>query len=319
MPCKLELSRGARQVRGGSSEYIIIEVPSQQLSSAGRLEVVATPIGNLGDLTPRARAALAGADLIAAEDTRRTAALLSAIGVSGTLISLHEHNEGGRIEGLLRELRAGKVVVLVSDAGTPLLSDPGYALVRAAAAAGIEIRAIPGPSALTAALSIAGLPTDRFVFEGFLPARAGERRSALARLAAEPRTLLLFEAPHRIAATLQELVQLFGPQRQAAVARELTKLHEAVYRGTLEQLAAAALSDPNFTRGEITLMIEGLPAAADTGGDRALLTRALKLLLSELPPARAAAVAAQIAGVRRSEAYALAQQLRALTAVEGDP
>lgn len=294
-------------------------VPSQQLSSAGRLEVVATPIGNLGDLTPRARDALAGADLIAAEDTRRTAALLSAIGVSRTLISLHEHNESERIEGLVRELQSGKVVVLVSDAGTPLLSDPGYALVRAAAAAGIEIRAIPGASALTAALSIAGLPTDRFVFEGFLPARAGERRDALARLALEPRTLILFEAPHRIAATLKDLAQLFGAQRQAVVARELTKLHEAVYRGTLEQLAAVASSDPNFTRGEITLLIEGVHAAAETQGDRALLTRALKLLLPELPPARAAAVAAQIAGVRRSEAYALAQQLRAFAAVEGDP
>jgi 16S rRNA (cytidine1402-2'-O)-methyltransferase len=280
---------------------------------------VATPIGNLGDLTPRARDALAGADLIAAEDTRRTAALLSAIGVSRTLISLHEHNESERIEGLVRELQSGKVVVLVSDAGTPLLSDPGYALVRAAAAAGIEIRAIPGASALTAALSIAGLPTDRFVFEGFLPARAGERRDALARLALEPRTLILFEAPHRIAATLKDLAQLFGAQRQAVVARELTKLHEAVYRGTLEQLAAVASSDPNFTRGEITLLIEGVHAAAETQGDRALLTRALKLLLPELPPARAAAVAAQIAGVRRSEAYALAQQLRAFAAVEGDP
>ena len=280
---------------------------------------MATPIGNLGDLTPRAREALAAADLIAAEDTRRTVALLSAIGLSRTLISLHDHNESERIEGLVRELRCGRVVVLVSDAGTRLLSDPGYALVRAAAAAGIEVRAIPGASALTAALSIAGLPTDRFVFEGFLPARAGERRSALARLAYEPRTLILFEAPHRIAATLKELAQLFGAQRQAVVARELTKLHEAVYRGTLEQLAATAATDPNFTRGEITLLIEGVPAAAETQGDRALLTRALKLLLPELPPARAAAVAAQIAGVRRSEAYALAQRLRALAAVEGDP
>jgi 16S rRNA (cytidine1402-2'-O)-methyltransferase len=279
---------------------------------------VATPIGNLGDLAPRARAALMNADLIAAEDTRRTAALLSAIGASRTLISLHDHNEGARIESLVRELQDGKVVVLVSDAGTPLLSDPGYALVRAAAAAGIEVRAIPGASALTAALSIAGLPTDRFVFEGFLPARAGERRTALARLAAEPRTLVLFEAPHRIAATLNDLQQLFGAQRRAVVARELTKLHEAVYRGTLEQLAATAASDPNFSRGEITLLVEGVPAALG-GGDRELLARALKLLLAELPPARAAAIAAQLAGVRRGEAYTLAQQLRGQAVVEGDP
>lgn len=301
------------------TENAIIVVPSQQLSSAGRLEVVATPIGNLGDLAPRARAALMTADLIAAEDTRRTGALLAAIGVSGTLISLHEHNETSRIESLVRELEAGKVIALVSDAGTPLLSDPGYSLVRAAAAAGIDIRAIPGASALTAALSIAGLPTDRFVFEGFLPARTGERRTALARLAAEPRTLVFFEAPHRIAATLADLTQLFGAQRRAVVARELTKLHETVYRGTLEELSAAAIAEPNFARGEITLLIEGLAAPGEDGADRALLARALKLLLAEMPPARAAALAAQIAGVKRSEAYALAQRLRALTAVEGEP
>jgi 16S rRNA (cytidine1402-2'-O)-methyltransferase len=292
---------------------------SQQLSSAGRLDVVATPIGNLGDLAPRAREALMAADLIAAEDTRRTGTLLSAIGVSGKLISLHEHNENSRIESLVQELQAGKVVALVSDAGTPLLSDPGYQLVRAAAAAGVPIRAIPGASALTAALSIAGLPTDRFVFEGFLPARAGERQSALARLAAETRTLVFFEAPHRIAATLAELATLFGAQRRAVVARELTKLHESVYRGTLEELAAAALADPNMARGEITLIIAGVADAPADGADRSLLVRALKLLLPEMAPARAAALAAQIAGVKRSEAYALAQRLRALSAVEGEP
>jgi 16S rRNA (cytidine1402-2'-O)-methyltransferase len=269
---------------------------------------VATPIGNLADLSPRAREALAGADLVAAEDTRRTQALLSAIGVSRPLVSLHEHNETGRVSTLLAELAQGRRVALVSDAGTPLLSDPGFALVRAAAAAGIEVRAIPGASAVTAALSVAGLPTDRFVFEGFLPARGGERQAALARLAAEPRTLVLFEAPHRIAATLAELVPLFGAGRPAVVARELTKLHESVYRGTLAELAERAGSDTNFTRGEITLLIAGSPA--ESGGDRALLARALRLLLADLPPARAAAIAAQLAGVRRSEAYELARQLR---------
>jgi len=200
-----------------------------------------------------------------------------------------------------------------------LLSDPGFQLVRAAAAAGIAIRAIPGASALTAALSIAGLPTDRFVFEGFLPSRAGERRTSLARLAAETRTLVFFEAPHRIAATLSDLAQLFGGERRAVVARELTKLHEAVYRGTLEQLAAMAVAEPNMARGEITLLVEGVADPGEDAGDRALLARALKLLLNELPPARAAALAAQIAGVKRSEAYALAQRLRALSAVEGEP
>jgi 16S rRNA (cytidine1402-2'-O)-methyltransferase len=293
-------------------------VPSPQLPPAGRLEVVGTPIGNLGDLTPRAREVLAGADLIAAEDTRRTAALLAAIGISGKLVSLHDYNEASRVDALVAELMGGKTVALVSDAGTPLLSDPGYALVRAAAAAGVEVRAVPGASALTAALSIAGLPTDRLVFEGFLPARAGERRTALAQLAAETRTVVLFEAPHRIAATLADLAQLFGAQRRAVIARELTKLHEAVYRGTLEELAATARTDPNLARGEITLLIEGARKTAEDGGDRALLARTLKLLLPQMPPARAAALAAQIAGVKRSEAYALAQQLRALDVVEGE-
>jgi 16S rRNA (cytidine1402-2'-O)-methyltransferase len=291
-------------------------VPSQQLASTGRLEVVATPIGNLGDLTPRARAALEGADLIAAEDTRRTGTLLAAIGISGKLVSLHEHNEEQRIASLLSELKAGKIVALVSDAGTPLLSDPGYALVRAAVSAGIDIRAIPGVSAVTAALSIAGLPTDRFVFEGFLPARASERRLALARLATETRTLVFFEAPHRIVAVLADLAQVFGAERRAVVARELTKLHEAVYRGTLEELRAVAAAEPNLARGEITLLIEGAASPEEQGVDRALLVRALKALLAELPPARAAALAAQITGVKRSEAYALAQRLRSGPAVE---
>jgi 16S rRNA (cytidine1402-2'-O)-methyltransferase len=291
-------------------------VPSQQLASTGRLEVVATPIGNLGDLTPRARAALEGADLIAAEDTRRTGALLAAIGISGKLVSLHEHNEEQRIASLLSELKAGKIVVLVSDAGTPLLSDPGYALVRAAVSAGIDIRAVPGVSAVTAALSIAGLPTDRFVFEGFLPARASERRLALARLATETRTLVFFEAPHRIVAVLADLAQVFGAGRRAVVARELTKLHEAVYRGTLEELTRVAAAEPNLARGEITLLIEGAASLEEQGADQALLVRALKALLAELPPARAAALAAQITGVKRSEAYALAQRLRSGPAVE---
>lgn len=271
---------------------------------------MATPIGNLADLTPRARASLAGADLIAAEDTRRTQALLSALGISRPLLSLHAHNETARIESVLAQLRAGKVVALVSDAGTPLVSDPGFALVRAAAVAGIEVRTIPGVSAVTAALSVAGLPTDRFAFEGFLPARGPKRQAALSRLAAEQRTLILFEAPHRIADTLAELVHSLGPARPATVARELTKLHESIYRGSLAELAEAAIRDANFARGEITLLVAGAAADNATAGDRPLLMRALRLLLEELPPARAAAIAAQLAGVRRSEAYELARQMR---------
>jgi 16S rRNA (cytidine1402-2'-O)-methyltransferase len=283
---------------------------TDQLPSAGRLEVVATPIGNLGDLSSRAREVLATADLIAAEDTRRTAQLLNAIGVAGQLISLHDHNEEARIEPLLQQLQAGKVIALVSDAGTPLLSDPGFGLVRAAAAAGIEVRAVPGASAVTAALSVAGLATDRFAFEGFLPSRAGERRALLARLAAEARTLVFFEAPHRIAAALADLARSFGDERAAVVTRELTKMHESVYRGTLGELCALARDDGDFARGEITVVVAGAAPQRATSGDTELLTRALQLLLQELPPARAAAIAAQLAGTRRSEAYELALRLQ---------
>lgn len=269
--------------------------------AAGRLDVIATPIGNIGDLCPRARDSLAAADLVLAEDTRRTGALLAACGITRPLLSLHDHNEAGRVEELLQRLRAGQVLALVSDAGTPLVSDPGFLLVRAAAAAGIDVRPIAGPSAVTAALAVAGLPTDRFVFEGFLPTARGERASALARLALEPRTLVLFEAPHRIAAALAELAAAFGGERRAVIARELTKLHETIYRGTLAELAARAPGDPDMARGEITLVIAGAPAPAE--GDAALLARALPLLLRELPPARAAAIAAQLSGVPRQVAY----------------
>lgn len=283
---------------------------TDQLPAAGRLDVVATPIGNLSDLSPRARDALAEAHLIAAEDTRRTAQLLHAIGVSSKLISLHDYNEQGRIEALVQQLRAGNVIALVSDAGTPLLSDPGFALVRAVTTAGIEVRPIPGPSALTAALSIAGLATDRFAFEGFLPARATERRGCIERLAHEARTLVFFEAPHRIAATLADLAQGLGEARQAVIARELTKLHETIYRGTLGELLTRSQHDTDMARGEITLVVSGVTQKATIGGDTELLTRALQLLLGELPPARAAAIASQLAGCKRSEAYELALRMR---------
>ena len=249
------------------------------------------------------------ADLVLAEDTRRTATLLGACGISRPLLSLHDHNESGRVESLLRRLKNGAVLALVSDAGTPLVSDPGFILVRACAAAGIEVRTIPGPSAVTAALAVAGLPTDRFVFEGFLPARAGERKAALARLACERRTLVLFEAPHRIEKTLQELAAAFGGERSAAIARELTKVHECVYRGTLGELQQRAAAEENLARGEATIVIAG--AAEATAGDAALLARALPLLLKDLPPARAAAIASQLSGMPRRAAYEQARQLAA--------
>jgi 16S rRNA (cytidine1402-2'-O)-methyltransferase len=271
----------------------------------GRLDVVATPIGNLADLSARARQSLGEADLIAAEDTRHTLTLLRAIGVSRPLMSLHTHNESERVPQILAHLEAGSVVALVSDAGTPLLSDPGYELVQQAMSAGFEVRSIPGPSAITAALAVAGLPTGRFCFEGFLPARSAERRTALAGLADELRTMVFFEAPHRIAACLADLAAAFGAARRALVARELTKLHESLYRGTLGELAAQAATDANFQRGEITLVVAGA-APANAAVAPHLLKRTVALLLKELPPGKAAALAAQLTGAKRSEAYAIA-------------
>lgn len=275
----------------------------------GRLHVVATPIGNMGDLSTRAREALESADLIAAEDTRHTLTLLQAIGVSRPLVSLHTHNETQRVPELLARLEAGDVIALVSDAGTPLLSDPGFELVTGAARAGYEVLAIPGPSAITTALAVAGLPTARFCFEGFLPARERERRTDLARLAHETRTLVFFEAPHRIAETLTDLAEEFGGNRPAVVARELTKAHETIYRGTLSELSERARTEPNFQRGEITLVVHGAAPTTSTV-DAQLLRRTVELLAKELPPGRAAAIAAQLTGATRSEAYALATRGR---------
>ena len=247
--------------------------------------------------------------MVAAEDTRHTAALMSALGLSRPLISLHEHNERDRIAGLLTRLAAGQTLVLVSDAGTPLVSDPGYALIRAAIDAGITVGAIPGPSAVLAALTLAGLPTDRFCFEGFLPAKGAARKERLTALATEPRTLVLFEAPHRIADLLDDLHRTFGPERRACVAREISKAYETVYRGTVTRLREMCGSDPNFARGEITVVIEGAEESTD-GGDEPLARRLLEALREELPPARVAALVAQLSGVPRAKLYAALQRMR---------
>jgi 16S rRNA (cytidine1402-2'-O)-methyltransferase len=278
-------------------------------ANLGRLAVISTPIGNLGDLSPRAREELASAELVAAEDTRRTGQLLTTLGLSRPLVSLHEHNERERIDELLEKLRAGARIALVSDAGTPLLSDPGFELVRRVSQEGISVVAVPGPSAITAALSIAGLPTERFSFEGFLPARLAERRTRIAELASEARTLVFFEAPHRIAESLEDLAAGFGATRRAAVARELTKVFETVYRGTLGELGKQARSDSNFTRGEITMVIEGAPRAEADAAPRAQLDATLIVLLSELAPSKAAALAARLTGAKRNDAYARALEL----------
>jgi 16S rRNA (cytidine1402-2'-O)-methyltransferase len=278
-------------------------------AQTGRLAVISTPIGNLGDLSPRAREELAAAELVAAEDTRRTGQLLTTLGLSRPLVSLHEHNERERIDELLARLREGARIALVSDAGTPLLSDPGFELVRRVAEQHIPVVAVPGPSAITAALSIAGLPTDRFSFEGFLPARLAERRARVAELSTEERTLVFFEAPHRIAECLEDLATGFGAQRRAAVARELTKVFETVYRGTLAELATLARADSNFSRGEITLVVQGAARAAATDAPRVQLDATLQVLLAELPPSKAAALAARLTGAKRNEAYSRALEL----------
>jgi len=281
-------------------------------AAAGRLYVVATPIGNLGDLSERARRALESCALIAAEDTRHTGALLAHFQISTPMISLHEHNERRRADKIVARIADGADVALVSDAGTPGISDPGYDLVRGCAAAGIEVIAIPGPCALVAALSIAALPIDRFCFEGFLPPRRAARRARLAELKSEPRTLVLYESPHRVRETLEDCAEAFGGDRGAAAAREITKVHETLYRGSLAELAARAAAEAEFTRGELVLVIAGAPpeAAAGADGHGGALDRVLAPLLAELPLKQAAQLAAQIAAVRHNEAYKRALELK---------
>lgn len=267
------------------------------------LVVAATPLGNLGDATPRLAAELAGADVVAAEDTRRLRTLVAGLGVTltGRVVSYHEGNERTRTDELIAALRAGSRVVLVTDAGTPAVSDPGYRLVAAAAAAGLAVTTVPGPSAVTAALAVAGLPVDRWCFEGFLPRRAGERRTRLAELAGEPRTLIFFEAPHRLAATLGDLAAAFGADRPAAVCRELTKLHEEVRRGRLGELAGWAA---NPVRGELTLVVAGAPPAAGGTVDPARLADAVAEREAAGEPRKAAIGAvAGAAGVPKRVVY----------------
>ncbi|HTL50398.1 MAG TPA: 16S rRNA (cytidine(1402)-2'-O)-methyltransferase [Steroidobacteraceae bacterium] len=281
------------------------------MSASGVLYVVATPIGNLGDISARARETLAAASAVAAEDTRHSGRLLRELGLERPLVSLHEHNERARVAELVSRLRAGENIALVSDAGTPLVSDPGYLLVAAAIEAGITVTPVPGASAAIAALSAAGLPSDRFCFEGFLPSRTAARRRRLAELAAEPRTLVLYEAPHRIADSLADLAGALGAARRACVAREITKRFETFYRGSLGELAERAKTDADLARGESVVLIEGAPPAEPSA---AQLDVTLVILLRHLPPSAAAAAAASLTGVRRGDAYA-----RAIALSRGEP
>lgn len=268
---------------------------------AATLHVVATPIGNLGDLSPRAREVLADVAAVCAEDTRRSGQLLAHFGIDTPLLALHEHNEQQLAERLVARLLAGESLALVSDAGTPLVSDPGYRLVRAARAAGIRVSPVPGPSALIAALSVAGLPSDRFAFEGFLPAKASARRERLGELAGEARTLVFYESSHRIDESLADLRVAFGDGRPAVLARELTKLFETVLDGSLADLHARVVADPDQRKGEFVLVVQGRGEDADATLVEGL--RVYAILARHLPPSAAAKLAAEITGASRKALY----------------
>ncbi|WP_372015879.1 16S rRNA (cytidine(1402)-2'-O)-methyltransferase [Pseudoxanthomonas sp. 10H] len=268
---------------------------------AATLHVVATPIGNLGDLSPRAQQVLRGVAAVCAEDTRRSGQLLAHFGIGTPLLALHEHNEQQLAERLVARLLAGESLALVSDAGTPLVSDPGYRLVHAARAAGVRVSPVPGPSALVAALSVAGLPSDRFAFEGFLPAKASARRERLSALAGEPRTLVFYESAHRIDESLADLRAAFGDARPAVLARELTKLFETVLDGDLAALHARVLADPDQRKGEFVLVVQGVGEDADA--TLAEGRRVHAILARQLPPSAAARLAAEITGAPRKALY----------------
>lgn len=265
------------------------------------LHIVATPIGNLGDLSPRAQQVLREVAAICAEDTRRSGQLLAHFGIGTPLLALHEHNEQQLAERLVARLLGGESLALVSDAGTPLVSDPGYRLVRAARAAGVKVSPVPGPSALIAALSVAGLPSDRFAFEGFLPAKASARRERLAALAGEPRTLVFYESAHRIDESLADLRAAFGDDRPAVLARELTKLFETVLDGDLAALHARVLADADQRKGEFVLVVQGMGEDADA--KLAEGRRVHAILARQLPPSAAAKLAAEITGAPRKALY----------------
>lgn len=273
----------------------------------GALYVVATPIGNVEDISARALRVLREVDCIAAEDTRHTGQLLRYFGIETPLLSLHEHNERDRLDQIVARLREGKTLALVSDAGTPLISDPGFPLVRELRQQGLPVIPIPGPSSILAALSVAGLPTDRFVFEGFLPARSTARRERLQTLAAETRTLVLLEASHRIAETLADMAAIFGGERRAVIARELTKRFEEVHGATLDELIGWLDAAPNRHKGEFVVLVHGATATneADTPENRRLLIA----LLAELPLSRAVVVAAKLTGLAKKPLYNLALTL----------
>jgi 16S rRNA (cytidine1402-2'-O)-methyltransferase len=267
----------------------------------GCLWVVATPIGHRDDFSARAIATLREVAVIAAEDTRHSRPLLLHHGIATPLIALHEHNEREVVEAVVRRLQGGESVALISDAGTPLVSDPGFRLVRAARAAGIRCAPVPGACAAIAALSVAGLPSDRFVFEGFLPPKSAARRARLQELAGDPRTLIFYESSHRVAESLADMRAVFGDGREAVLARELTKLFETVLDEPLARLAERVANDPDQQRGECVILVAGRGEEVDA--KLAEGRRVFAILREELPPAKAAKLAAAVSGAARKALY----------------
>jgi 16S rRNA (cytidine1402-2'-O)-methyltransferase len=284
-----------------SGSFHTDRIRTMSAGKQGVLWVVATPIGNLGDLSRHAQEVLRDVDVIAAEDTRHSRPLLQHFGIATPMTALHEHNERAVVESLVERLRAGEQVALISDAGTPLVSDPGFRLVRAAREAGIAVSPVPGACAAIAALSVAGLPSDRFVFEGFLPAKAAARRARLLELAGEPRTLVFYESSHRLAASCADLLDVFGGEREARLLRELTKLHETCLGSTLVEIAERVEADPEQRLGECVLVVAGRGEEADA--KLAEGRRVYALLRAELAPTLAAKLAAAISGAPRKALY----------------
>jgi 16S rRNA (cytidine1402-2'-O)-methyltransferase len=287
-------------------EVCALTAPGALNSTTGSLYVVATPIGNLDDMSVRALKVLREVALIAAEDTRHSLRLMQHFGIATPLAACHEHNERDEGSRFIARLLAGDDVALISDAGTPLISDPGYHLVRQARAAGIQVIPVPGACALIAALSAAGLPSDRFIFEGFLPAKSVGRKTRLELLKEEPRTVIFYEAPHRILECLQDMEEIFGADRPAVLGRELTKTFETLKGLPLGELRAFVEGDSNQQRGECVVLVAGWsePEGEDVIGAEA--RRVLDLLLQEMPLKRAAALAAEITGVRKNLLYQVA-------------
>lgn len=277
-------------------------------NSQGQLYIVPTPIGNLGDITQRALSVLQSVDLIAAEDTRHTGLLLQHFAISARLFALHDHNEQQKAQTLLAKLQEGQNIALVSDAGTPLINDPGYHLVRTCREAGIRVVPLPGPCAAIAALSAAGLPSDRFCYEGFLPAKSKARRDALKTIEQEPRTLIFYESTHRLLESLEDICTVLGESRYVVLAREITKTWESIHGAPIGELLAWVKEDENRRKGEMVLIVEGFDVQEEALPADAL--RTLALLQAELPLKKAAALAAEIHGVKKNALYkyALEQQ-----------